>query len=131
MHSINPIFQSLLRAFDNAFVPKAAVSEDAALVTDISDDSIDGALDAERVLYFVCEEGERLVYSGDWSSSDDGTFETKCQVFEIPNGYLVPVCLVSRFGGEPGICRGDEVKNLEDAKRIANELAAAEHCSAA
>ena len=66
-----------------------------------------------------------------WTSSCDGMFETKWLVLQLPDGTFGPACLVSARGGEPIVRQGEIVTSIDDAVRIASNLACEEHCEPA
>lgn len=117
MQTIHPLMQSALAAFDAAFrgAPRRDPHE---------------PVPEEFHIPPVFADGEQLVFSQpEWTVSADGSFESKYQVFQLPNGRFAPACMISRLCGEPTYARGDEVRDLDNAIRIASNLAIEEHAA--
>lgn len=75
---------------------------------------------------------ERLVWSSDWHSYCDGTFETKAAVYRYADAGYIGGCYFSRGGGEPIFYFDTEdgpIFDLDAAMTVARDLETSYHCS--
>lgn len=135
---MHAMISNMLGGFDKIFGPTNQAAsptiqrplDDVLQADPLSDEATRDSTSAGHD--FTFEPGEICVREqSTWTSSSDGMFETKWLVLQLADGTFGPACLVSTLGGEPIVRQGDIVTLVDDAVRIASNLACEEHCEPA